>query len=175
MKLAEKLVSQDHDTGIGTQRVQAQALSRLDALIDAAVKFEKSSSKKSSKNKSQKDKSNSKPESGSQKNPDGEKTSEGDDSKKDGDKKSESNPGGEKNKESERNKNGESGDNIQPPDFMDAQLQPDSALDEGRSEWGRLPQRIREIMSQSRRDRISALYQKATEAYYRRMAEDRGP
>ena len=175
MKLAEKLVSQDHDTGIGTQRVQAQALSRLDALIDAAVKFEKSSSKKSSKNKSQKDKSNSKPESGSQKNPDGEKTSEGDDSKKDGDKKSESNPGGEKNKESERNKNGESGDNVQPPDFMDAQLQPDSALDEGRSEWGRLPQRIREIMSQSRRDRISALYQKATEAYYRRMAEDRGP
>ena len=175
MKLAEKLVSQDHDTGIGTQRVQAQALSRLDALIDAAVKFEKSSSKKSSKNKSQKDKSNSKPESGSQKNPDGEKTSEGDDSKKDGDKKSESNPGGEKNKGSERNKNGESGDNVQPPDFMDAQLQPDSALDEGRSEWGRLPQRIREIMSQSRRDRISALYQKATEAYYRRMAEDRGP
>ncbi len=174
MKLAEKLVSQDHDTGIGTQRVQAQALSRLDALIEAAVKFEKSSSKKSSKNKSQKDKSNSKPESGSQKNPDGEKTSEGDDSKKDGDKKSESNPGGEKNKESERNKNGESGDNVQPPDFMDAQLQPDSALDEGRSEWGRLPQRIREIMSQSRRDRISALYQKATEAYYRRMAEDRG-
>jgi hypothetical protein len=174
MKLAEKLVSQDHDTGIGTQRVQAQALSRLDALIDAAVKFEKSSSKKSSKNKSQKDKSNSKPESGSQKNPDGEKTGD-DDSKKDGDKKSESNPGGEKNKESERNKNGESGDNVQPPDFMDAELQPDSALDEGRSEWGRLPQRIREIMSQSRRDRISALYQKATEAYYRRMAEDRGP
>ena len=174
MKLAEKLVSQDHDTGIGTQRVQAQALSRLDALIDAAVKFEKSSSKKSSKNKSQKDKSNSKPESGSQKNPDGEKTGD-DDSKNDGNKKSESNPGGEKNKESERNKNGESGDNVQPPDFMDAELQPDSALDEGRSEWGRLPQRIREIMSQSRRDRISALYQKATEAYYRRMAEDRGP
>ena len=175
MKLAEKLVSQDHDTGIGTQRVQAQALSRLDALIDAAVKFEKSSSKKSSKNKSQKDKSNSKPESGSQKNPDGEKTGDSDDSKKDGNKKSESNPNGEKNQESERNKNGESGDNVQPPDFMDAELQPDSALDEGRSEWGRLPQRIREIMSQSRRDRISALYQKATEAYYRRMAEDRGP
>jgi hypothetical protein len=174
MKLAEKLVSQDHDTGIGTQRVQAQALSRLDALIDAAVKFEKSSSKKSSKNKSKKDKSNSKPESGSQKQPDGEKTGD-DDSKEDGNKKSESNPNGEKNKESERNKNGESGDNVQPPDFMDAELQPDSALDEGRSEWGRLPQRIREIMSQSRRDRISALYQKATEAYYRRMAEDRGP
>ena len=175
MKLAEKLVSEDHDTGIGTQRVQAQALSRLDALIDAAVKFEKSSSKKPSKNKSQKDKSNSDPESGSQKDPDGEKTSDSDDSKKDGNKKSESNPNGEKNQESERNKNGESGDNVQPPDFMDAELQPDSALDEGRSEWGRLPQRIREIMSQSRRDRISALYQKATEAYYRRMAEDRGP
>lgn len=54
MKLAEKLVSQDHDTGIGTQRVQAQALSRLDALIDAAVKYEKSSSKNSSKTKRKK-------------------------------------------------------------------------------------------------------------------------
>ena len=58
---------------------------------------------------------------------------------------------------------------------MDAQAQGESEIDESRTEWGHLPKRIREIMSQSRRDRISALYQKATEAYYRRMAEERGP
>ena len=64
---------------------------------------------------------------------------------------------------------------MNPPEFEDAQLQADVEMDEGRSEWGHLPLRIREIMSQGRRDRISALYQRATEAYYRRMAEDRSP
>ena len=49
------------------------------------------------------------------------------------------------------------------------------ALLEGRSEWGHLPRRVREIMSQARRDPVSAMYQQATEAYYRRMAEDRKP
>jgi hypothetical protein len=48
-------------------------------------------------------------------------------------------------------------------------------MEEGRSEWGRLPQRVREILMQSRRDRVSALYQQATEAYYRRLAESREP
>jgi cation transport regulator ChaB len=51
----------------------------------------------------------------------------------------------------------------------------DGVLAEGRTEWGTLPQRIREIMSQARRDRVSALYQEATEAYYRRLAERRDP
>jgi cation transport regulator ChaB len=51
----------------------------------------------------------------------------------------------------------------------------EGTLEEGRSEWGNLPPRIREILSQSRRDRVSALYQQATEAYYRRLAEERKP
>ena len=175
MRLAEKLVSEDRDMGIGTQRVQAQALSRLDALIDAAVKFEKSSSKKSSQKKSQKSKSSSQPESGSQPNPNGEKKPEGEESEKDGNSKSNKDSKGDKDKDERGDNNNGSGDTINPPEFEDAQLQADSAMNEDRAEWGRLPQRIREIMSQSRRDRISALYQKATEAYYRRMAEDRGP
>ena len=173
MKLAQQLVSQDRDLGMGTQRVQAQALSRLDALIEAAVKFEKSSSKKSSKSKPQKKNSGS--QSGSQKKQDGEIKNEGDESKNEGEKKSTKNGDTTQNKDGTQNQGQQSGDKVNPPEFEDAQLQSDMEMDEGRSEWGHLPLRIREIMSQGRRDRISALYQRATEAYYRRMAEDRSP
>ena len=172
IQLAQRLVSQDRDIGIGTQRVQAQALSRLDALIDAAVQFEKSASQKPSKKKSKKDKSESKP--GDEKKPGGSEQQENGQPKPSPSNQSKS-VGSETNKGDDRDKNDQSGDKINPPEFEDAQLESDSNLEEGRSEWGHLPQRIREIMSQSRRDRISALYQKATEAYYRRMAEERGP
>jgi hypothetical protein len=172
MRLAQQLVSQDHDLGVGTQRVQAQALSRLDALIEAAVKFEKSSTKKSSKSKSQNKKSES--QSGSQKSQDGEKN-ESDDAISSAEKQANKNKDGNQNKDGSQNQGEQSGDKINPPDFEDAQSLADTDMQEGRAEWGHLPLRIREIMSQSRRDRISALYQKATEAYYRRMAEDRGP
>ncbi|MCE9619723.1 MAG: hypothetical protein K8R92_07415 [Planctomycetes bacterium] len=166
MRLAQELVSKERDLGIGTQRVQAQALSRLDALIDAAVKFEKSNKSKPSKKQSQKSQS------------DASNQSAGDPKSEAGEDAAKPKPGegtGQKNQDGRRNENGQSGDEVNPPDFQDADMQADSAMDEGRSEWGRLPQRIREIMSQSRRDRVSTLYQRATEAYYRRMAEDRGP
>jgi len=170
MKIAQQLVDKDHDLGIGTQRVQAQALSRLDALIEAAVKFEKSATGKPQKNKNKKDSSGSgvKKKPGSDENEaDGKPNNKENGSDKNGDT--------NEKQDSKRNNNGAPGDEINPPEFVDAQLQDDSNMDESRSEWGHLPQRIREIMAQSRRDRISALYQKATEAYYRRMAEDRGP
>ena len=172
MKLAQQLVDTDHDLGIGTQRVQAQALSRLDALIEAAMKFEKSPAGKSQKNKNKKDTSESgatKKAGADEKDADGKPNNKD----KDGDKNKNGDPN--EKQDSKRNNSGESGDEINPPEFMDAQSNEDLNMDESRTEWGRLPQRIREIMSQSRRDRISALYQKATEAYYRRMAEDRGP
>ena len=171
MKLAQQLFDKDRDLGMGTQRVQAQALSRLDALIEAAVKFEKSPTGKSKPSKSKKDSS----ESGSSKKPGGDETKDeanaGNKDKSDTTK----NADGTSKETAQRNNNSTPGDEINPPEFMDAQALGESEIDESRTEWGHLPKRIREIMSQSRRDRISALYQKATEAYYRRMAEERGP
>jgi hypothetical protein len=61
------------------------------------------------------------------------------------------------------------------PEATDLDMAALGQMEEGRSEWGRLPQRVREIIMQSRRDRVSALYQQATEAYYRRLAEARDP
>jgi hypothetical protein len=45
-------------------------------------------------------------------------------------------------------------------------------LDESRVEWGRLPERVRELILQGRRDRVSTLYERITREYYRRLAEE---
>ena len=48
-------------------------------------------------------------------------------------------------------------------------------LEEGRVEWGRLPDRVRDLIRQGRRDRISSIYRRLTEQYYRRLAEEGTP
>jgi len=45
-------------------------------------------------------------------------------------------------------------------------------LEESGAEWGRLPQRVRDLIRQGSRDRVSSVYRRLTEEYYRRMAED---
>jgi hypothetical protein len=45
-------------------------------------------------------------------------------------------------------------------------------LEESRVEWGRLPDRVRELILQGRRDRVSTLYERITREYYRRLAEE---
>ncbi len=163
MQVATAQLRERQDIGVGTQRVQADAVANLDALIDAATRFQKqqnasrsSSSRQSSGSKQQgKDRS----------------------SEQAGGEKPEAQPGkGESSTQAageRRNAAGTTGDQVEPP--MGGDEAASGALMEGRSEWGHLPRRIREIMSQARRDPVSALYQQATEAYYRRLAEDRKP
>ena len=165
MELATTLVGQKKDAGIGTQRVQADALASLDALIDAATRFQKQQQSKSSSSGS----SSSKQKQQQQ----GEGQQQSGNPEEAG--KPEQAPGQKPKDAGERSKDGTQGDQVEPPPPEDASVAASGVLQEGRSEWGRLPQRIREIMSQARRDRISAIYQQATEAYYRRMAEDKSP
>ena len=47
-----------------------------------------------------------------------------------------------------------------------------SALEELRMEWGYLPKRLRDELSEGFRERFSPMYRALTEAYYRRLAED---
>lgn len=162
MDLATTLVGDKKDSGIGTQRVQAEALASLDALIDAATRFQKQQSKGSGSRGSQrKDKSEQ-----SQANQSEGAAPSGESSEPSGSKQASASD--------QRSRDGNRGDQVEPPPPEDAAVA-GGVLEEGRSEWGRLPQRIREIMSQARRDRVSTIYQQATEAYYRRMAEERNP
>ena len=45
-------------------------------------------------------------------------------------------------------------------------------LDESQSEWGYLPQRVRDMLLQGRRERFSSLYERLTREYYKRLAEE---
>ena len=48
------------------------------------------------------------------------------------------------------------------------------ALDELRTEWGALPPRLRDALSDGLEEPFSPVYREATEAYYRRLAEEAG-
>ncbi len=68
------------------------------------------------------------------------------------------------------------GDNQQentPPGRQDGRLNPE--IDSARAAWGALPERVRDALYQGRSDRYSSLYERLTEAYYRRLAEERQP
>ena len=159
MQLASRLMQQQADGGLGTQRAQAKALADLDALIDAASRFQKQQGSKSSSRSSNSasSKSSNRSAGGAQ---------------------AQANPTpapGDRRGASERNGGDPQGKSNEMTPPTDASVKADGTLEEGRSEWGGLPPRVREILSQSRRDRISALYQQATENYYRRLAEERKP
>ena len=47
----------------------------------------------------------------------------------------------------------------------------DSAIEQLRKEWGILPPRVREELSDGLRERFSPLYRRMTEAYYKALAE----
>lgn len=51
----------------------------------------------------------------------------------------------------------------------------DGAMAESGSEWGSLPPRIRELLRQGRGDVAARLYQRLTEIYYQRLAEEAQP
>ena len=160
--LVDELVGDRRDTGVETQRAQAEALSNIDALLDAATRFQRQqqASRSSGGSSSRRQRSQ---ETGSD-------AQQGSQDQRAGEAQAASQTGAGKRQQA----GDATGDAADPPPPEDP-VSADGVLAEGRTEWGALPQRIREIMSQARRDRVSALYQEATEAYYRRLAERRDP
>jgi len=51
----------------------------------------------------------------------------------------------------------------------------ETVLEETRSEWGSLPQRVRDMLLQGRNEKFSSLYERLTREYYRRLAEGDSP
>jgi len=47
-----------------------------------------------------------------------------------------------------------------------------SVFDEQRTEWGSLPQRVRDMLLQGRKEKFSSLYEQLTREYYQRLAEE---
>ena len=140
-------LSTEGDAGLATQRLQEEAIRRLDALIAGAERQrrQRSSSSRSSSSQSSRQPTPSPPSGG-----------------------------GDPRDASGSPQGSESGDGEgEPPPFEQGEL--GRLLEEGRVEWGRLPDRLRELVRQGRRDRISAPYRRWTEEYYRRIAEEFRP
>lgn len=156
MERSASRLGEKTDTSIETQRVQEDVVAKLDQLIQEAKRRSKSgqsssSSKSSSSSSSQQSQqqANAKPGEQGKQQP-GESKSHGDKS---------SGKAGDGNREH---------DGPAPVDPAEDQ----AALDESRSEWGSLPARVRDLIRQGSRDRVASLYQRLTQEYYRRMAED---
>ena len=61
-------------------------------------------------------------------------------------------------------------DAVEAPPMREGEI--NSVLEESRTEWGALPQRVRDALNQGRRDKYSSLYEQLTQEYYRRLAEE---
>lgn len=143
-------LSQQGDAGLATQRLQEEAIRRLEALIANAERQRRPRPSSSSSSSSRRSQEPSPPP------PSGRQRERGE--------------GGSPPRPSPSSGQDGEGD---PPPFEEAQL--GRLLEEGRVEWGRLPERLRELVQQGRRDRISTPYRRWTEEYYRRLAEEVGP
>ena len=150
MRTASTQLTDAKDPGIATQRVQEDVVRTLDRLLEEAKKQQKKGSKSSSQSKS------GKPQ-GKSDDP-AEQNGQQSSSKKSGEQKnSASGPGaGESSNESSRGDESVAG----------------IELTESRIEWGQLPERVRELVLQGRRDRVSSIYERLTREYYRRLAEE---
>jgi hypothetical protein len=137
MSLSADLLTEQLDCGLGTQRVQEEALARLDALIEQCRKAGGGSCSGGSQSTSQPQSKSGKPKP--------------------------KQPG---QKESPRSG---SGGGAEPPL---RQGDVNTIIDETRSEWGNLPQRVRDMLLQGRQEKFSSLYEQLTREYYRRLADE---
>ncbi len=70
-----------------------------------------------------------------------------------------------------RSDSGDQGDHADdPPPAQEGDI--NTIIEETGSEWGHLPERLREMFGQAQKGHISALYRKLTEQYYKRLAEE---
>jgi len=153
MRSATSRLAEARDPGIGTQRIQEDVVRTLERLLQEAERQSQSKSKSSSSRRS-----------ASRQNPSGDPSEP-------------SGRQGAARQDRSRDSDGErrAGDNEGQTE-SDRPLEQGPAdgveLDESRIEWGRLPERVRELVLQGRRDRVSTIYERLTREYYRRLAEE---
>jgi hypothetical protein len=149
MGVAADMLDVRFDPGLGTQRVQEDILAKLTQLLDQAKKNKSKSSSSSSSSSRQRNAQQPQNPGSKQQN---QNQSEAD----------------------QRNRNpSDNRSEIDPP--SQEQTQMNSVLQESRSEWGNLPQRLRDSLLQGRKDKFSTLYERLTWEYYKRLAEENSP
>jgi len=152
MSLSAELLDTRFDPGLGTQRVQEDIIAKLNMLIDQAKKNQCKGGSSSSSASPQQAKSESQPKNAGNK-PQPAKPK----------------PPGEQRS----NKANDSQEGASPP-LQQGDV--NTVLEEGRTEWGSLPARMRDQLMQGKyKDRFSSLYNQLTAEYYKRLAEESAP
>lgn len=154
MKSASERLSSEKDVGIGTQRIQEDVVRTLDRLLEEAERQQKQRSSSRSSSRSQSS---------------GQKQGEGDPQEQNGQQRSA--PRSARGNQDSQGASQSPGETAAERERDDAAGSP-GELDEARIEWGRLPERVRELVLQGRRDRVSSMYERLTREYYRRLAEE---
>ncbi|MHC4219741.1 MAG: hypothetical protein ACYSU7_14970, partial [Planctomycetota bacterium] len=146
MALSAHLLEVDFESGLATQRAQQDVLAKLDQLIDRAKELSSRHSSSCSGCSSCSGKS-------------------GNASRNPGKKPGSQSPGGARS-------SGPSSDSqaTDAPGGQEGDI--NTVLEETGTEWGHLPNRIRQMLKQGRGDYKSPLYRKLTEEYYKRLAEE---
>jgi hypothetical protein len=141
MHITADLLEGELDPGLGTQRLQEEILAKLQELIDQAGRLQSSSQGGGGGGGGSAAASRSTPPS---------------------------RPGG-RTGGSRRNDNPSNSGEGSPPPRQEGDVH--KVLEESRTEWGHLPQRVREMLQQGSTDVYSSLYRRLTIEYYLRLAE----
>ncbi|MCC6427991.1 MAG: hypothetical protein IT435_14365 [Phycisphaerales bacterium] len=131
------------DTSLATQRMQEEAMRRLDKLISDAKKQRQQQQQKKRPQNQQQQQNQEQQQSEQQK---------------------------QASESSQQNQDNQ-GQVIDPAARRDGALR--NVSPGGTAAWGNLPEHVRSSLMQGFSDQFSAMYQAMTEAYYRRLAEDR--
>ncbi|MFN7020255.1 MAG: hypothetical protein ACK4WH_02865 [Phycisphaerales bacterium] len=143
---AAKRLETSRDTGLATQRVQEDVVRRLDQLLASLQRQQSSSSSSSSQSQSQQDSQQNRNQPNQNQRRPGQR------------------PG-------QQSQSGSGDRDWDGPPKQEGALKP--ALDSARAAWGSLPARVRDMLLQGSEDPFSASYKAMTEAYYRKLAEER--
>jgi hypothetical protein len=141
MDHVSRRLGRSFDPGVETQRMQESIMRKLDQVIEAAKQQSSSGGGGSSQPREQDQGSQSLAQQGQP-------------------------SGGEPQPAGQQASSGQAG--VTTPIKPEMQ---DSALEQLRKEWGVLPPRVREELSDGLRERFSPLYRRMTEAYYKALAE----
>jgi hypothetical protein len=144
MAISAELLNERFDTGLGTQRAQEEVLAKLEQLVDIARSMQSNSSSSSSSSTQQQQPSQQQP---------GKNQAQADQASS-----------------QNRRTNASDSQEGDPPARRDGDI--NATFDESRTEWGSLPQRVRDMLLQGRREKFSSLYEQLTREYYQRLAEE---
>ena len=151
MSMSADLLDESFDTGLGTQRVQEDILAKLDQIIEAAKKQQNQGSSSSSSS------SSSNPQDGQQDRDPGQQQRQQN----------------QDNQAQQRQQQPGEPSEGDPPPREDGDI--NMILEETRTEWGALPERVRNMLLQGRQEQFSSLYERLTREYYKRLAEEGTP